>query len=313
MLKPTEVFGLSPLAHALASVRIAVRGSPTIPKTVFGPSALRVLRPLLGVRTWLGLRRADRRIPIYNLFNRTPTPLAAGWSVQKTQVLDFRGGHASYDSHNGTDFVVPIGTTVVAPAPGRVTLVTSDFHRGGLKVLIDHGDGLWTMSAHLGRALAPVGTVLQRGEPFALSAYSGLDAILAFPWSPPHVHFNTWLDGEPVDPFAGAGETALWRGGNTPLPVGAGGSDEDVPELTAFDAAAVERAVRACRDAGLAERLAGATTLAERGALVVFLMNYFPVAFAERPIVVASRHARRERLDLPFRPDDFSGVAFPEG
>jgi murein DD-endopeptidase len=155
------------------------------------------------LRTWLGRRRADRRVPIYNLFNRTPTPIADGWSVRKTQVRDFRGGTLTYDSHNGTDFAVPPGTIVVAAAPGRVLRVSSEFNRGGLKVFVDHGRGLVTTSNHLGRALVRDGDLVRRGQPIALSGASGIDMFLMFPWNVPHVHFNVWLNGEPVDPFAG--------------------------------------------------------------------------------------------------------------
>jgi murein DD-endopeptidase len=314
MLSPLEVFGLTPFSDTLAALRLVVGGSPHIPKTRFGRSSLGILRPALGVRTWLGRRRADGRVQVSNLFNRTQTPLAAGWSVERTQVRDFRGRGLTYDSHNGTDFAVPIGTTVVAPAPGRVALMTSVFNRGGLKGLLDPGGGLFTMSAHLGRALAPVGRVLRRGEPFALSAYSGLDAVVAFPWSPPHVHFNTWLDGEPVDPFAAPGETALWRGGNdpTPCPDEGVGETEPVPAPSAWDAAGLAAAARACQAPELAARIAGAATLEARGAMTLFLMNYYPTTFAERPTILAGRHARAPRLDLPFLARDARGVVFAD-
>ena len=315
MLSPLEVFGLTPFSDTLNAVRLVLGGSPHIPKTRVGTSSLGILRPALGLRTWLGVRRSDGRVPISNLFNRTQTPPAAGWSVERTQVLDFRGRGLTYDSHNGTDFCVPIGTTVVAPAPGRVALITSDFNRGGLKVLLDHGDGLFTMSAHLGRALAPVGHVLRRGEPFALSAYSGLDAIVAFPWSPPHVHFNTWLDGEPVDPFAAPGETALWRRGNTPeaCPEGeAVAANEPAPAPSSWDPVALATAARACLAPAMAERIARAETLEARGAMTLFLMNYYPTTFAERPAILAGRHPRTPRLDVPFTERDARGVVFAD-
>ena len=59
--------------------------------------------------------------------------------MRKTQVRDFRGGTLTYDSHNGTDFATAPGTVIVAPAAARVVLVVSEFHRGGLKLLLDHG------------------------------------------------------------------------------------------------------------------------------------------------------------------------------
>ena len=51
----------------------------------------------------------------------------------------------TYDSHIGTDFAIPPGTEVVAPAEGIVRVVELRMERGGRKVSIDHGDGLATM------------------------------------------------------------------------------------------------------------------------------------------------------------------------
>lgn len=189
-ITPLEVFGLSPLTLRAREALLALRGGTGVPRSRFGLSSLRILRPALGVSTWLGRRRADRRIPIYNLFNRTPTAVEQGWSVRKTQVRDFRGGTLTYDSHNGTDFAVTVGTIVVAPAPARVLRVSSEFNRGGLKVFLDHGRGLTTSSNHLARALVRVGDEVERGQPIGLSGYSGIDGFVAFPWSVPHVHFN---------------------------------------------------------------------------------------------------------------------------
>ncbi|MDA1196225.1 MAG: M23 family metallopeptidase, partial [Planctomycetota bacterium] len=130
-----------------------------------------------------------------NLFNRTPTPEADGWSVRVTQVRDFRGRRLTYDSHNGTDFAIPPGTVVVASAPGRVASRRSEYNRGGLKLYVDHGDGLMSTYHHLGRTLVAVGADVARGQPIALSGYSGLDALVSFPWVAPHVHYNVLLGG----------------------------------------------------------------------------------------------------------------------
>ncbi|MCA9589647.1 MAG: hypothetical protein KC657_30280, partial [Myxococcales bacterium] len=127
-----ETFGLRPLPVRAREAWLALRGDGTVPPTKFGVSSLGIFHPRLSVSTWLGARRSDGRIPISNLFNRTQTPIEAGWSVKKTQVRDFRGKTLTYDSHNGTDFAVPVGTVVTSPAPGRVLRVSSEFNRGGL-------------------------------------------------------------------------------------------------------------------------------------------------------------------------------------
>src|SRR5690606_360893 len=89
----------------------------------------------------------------------------------------------------------------------------------GLKILIDHGHGIVTGSNHMGESLVEVGQVVERGEPIGFSGYSGIDGFLFFPWSAPHVHFNVYLDGVHVDPFARADsdEESLWLGGE-PVP-----------------------------------------------------------------------------------------------
>jgi len=303
-----EIFGLDPLPLRAREAWRALRGDGTVPRTRFGTSSLQIFDPALSLRTWLGRRRDDRRIPIYNLVNRTPTPLTEGWSVRKTQVRDFRGGTLTYDSHNGTDFAVPVGTVVVAPAAGRVLRISSELDRGGLKLFLDHGHGLMTTQNHLGRVLCAVGDRVRRGQPIALSAYSGLDGIVAFPWSVPHVHFNVWLDGEYTDPFAVAGETPIWREGNAPQPPA--GVEDEASEPTPWDESAVAATIAACRDEAVRVELLAERDPDRRAMNTLFQRNYYPSRFGEAPSLVAGSHPREPRLSLPFRREDWSGVVF---
>jgi murein DD-endopeptidase MepM/ murein hydrolase activator NlpD len=304
----SETFGLSPIAVRAKETWLAIRGGEQVPPTRFDRSSLGVFMPRLSVKTYLGWRRPDRRVPIYNLFNRTPTPLSDGWSVRKTQIRDFRGGTLTYDSHNGTDFIVPIGTLVVAPAPAKVIRVSSEFNRGGLKVFLDHGDGLITTSNHLARSLVRVGDVVARGQPIALSGYSGLDGLSTFPIGAPHIHFNVWLDGEYVDPFAVPGEASIWRDGNEPRP--SEGLLAERFEPTKWDPKGVSDAIDACTSAASRDEIAGFQDFDERAAAVLFHRNYYPTRFSARPPLAEGGHARTPRLTLPLSPDDYVGVAF---
>ena len=304
-----EAFGLDPLPVRAREAWLAIRGDANVPPTRFGLSSLGIFHPALSVKTWLGQRRKDRRIPISNLFNRTPTPLEQGWSVKKTQVRDFRGGKLTYDSHNGTDFAVPVGTVVTAAAPGRVLRISNEYNRGGLKVFIDHGRGLVTTSNHLARALVRVGEVVDRGEPIALSGYSGIDALIAFPWSVPHVHFNVWLDGEYVDPFAMEGETAMWLGGNEPQPPAAGAATGS--GTSDWSETAVGDAIAFCTDTALREELRREPDLGQRAMDVLFHRNYYPTRFEARPPIYRETHAREPWLSLPFQAEEFVGIVFP--
>ncbi len=316
-LSLAETFGVTDPDRRLAEVRMALVGDPYTPASRWGLSSLKIFKPRLSVKTWMGWRPKDRLVPVTNLFNRTPTPIEEGWSVRKTQVTDFRGQSLTYDSHNGTDFAIPPGTQVTAPAPGVVCRVSDEFHRGGLKVVIDHGRGLITMSNHLGRALVEVGDEVERGHVVALAAYSGIDGVVAFPWSVPHVHFNTWLNGVPVDPFARDGEVSLWRVRNDPKPFrgGRGGDGEIAEEITdedggptVFDEEALWRVIRGCRDGELRRALEETEPVYRRGVDTVFMMNYFPTRFEVREVVYGERFEREGRLDLPFRVVDYDGV-----
>lgn len=311
-LSVLELFGLTPVGKRLEETIFMLRGDPYTPPSRFGVSSLKILKPKLSLQCYFGRRRVDRRVPIYNLFNRTPTPLKDGWSVKVTQVRDFRGGRNTYDSHNGTDFAVPPGTVVVSPAPGRVLRVASEFHRGGLKVFVDHGRGVVSTSNHLGRALVEPGQTVRRGEPIALSGSSGVDCVSAFPWTAPHVHFNVWLNGDYVDPFALGDEVSLWRSSNDPIPFRAEIDEDDSDSFTptSWEDEAVRRAIVACVDRKLRARILAVPDPARRAMDTLFYMNYFPTRFAERLPLYPERYPRAPLLDLPFRAQDFDGIVF---
>ncbi len=318
-LSLAETFGVTEPAKRVAEVKMALGGDPYTPATKWGVSSLKIFQPALSVKTWLGWKPANRLVPIYNFFNLTPTPLEEGWSVRKTQVLDWRGGTRTYNSHNGTDFAIPAGTIVVAPGPGVVLRISDEFHRGGLKIFIDHGHGLITTSNHLGRALVEVGDRVVRAQPIALSGYSGIDAVVAFPWSVPHVHFNTWLNGDYVDPFGrgddyvdpfGLSEASLWRNHNDPTPYRGGDESPDY-EPTEWDEDALAQVIASCVDPELRAELESTADLDRRAMDTIFMTNYFPTRFGVRRSVYAEVHPRRPALDLPFRAADYDGVSFP--
>ncbi len=305
-----ESMGLLPPRERLKQAMIALRGDEDVPPAKFGVSSLRLLDPKLAVPLWRGKYAVHRKVVLSNLFNHRPTAIELGWSVEKTQVEDFRGGRSTYDSHNGTDYCIPRGTPMLAPASGRVVRVVSEFHRGGLKLAIDHGDGLITSSAHLARVLVREGDLVRRGQHVAVTGYSGLDSLVSFPWGIPHIHFNVWLDGQPVDPFARtshADETSLFVSGwPTPIPKHV---DAEAPRGSDYDDAKVDARIGACVTAATRERLSRVDR-SLRGGQLVFETNYYPTRFPDRSSPLAEVHARTERLHLPFSAELFDGVVF---
>jgi murein DD-endopeptidase MepM/ murein hydrolase activator NlpD len=326
-----EALGLRPFARAARQAALAVRGDATTPGARFDTSSLRQLQPRYAVPLWLGRKPEGRLVPLTNLFNyRQPDP-ALGWSVRVTDVLDFRGGGNTYDSHNGTDLAIPPGTRVLAAAPAVVLRVSSEFHRGGRKVVLDHGRGLATTYNHLARPLVAPGDRVRRGQVIALSGYSGLDALVGFPWTPPHVHFNVWHNGAYVDPFAAPAEVraratigvdgdapvpSIWRHGNEPRPASEADLRDDDLEPSRFDDDAIAALLAACRSEASAAEIRDAPTAVERAGAALMHMNYFPTRFDLAKLGPAfslyrDRFPREARIDLPFSSDDYDGVFFP--
>jgi len=304
-----EVWGLAPLPERLRQARVALQGEEDVPPARYGLSSLSQYRPRIGPRLWAGRFVLPRTVLVTNLFNHTQTPIEQGWSVRKTQVRDFRGRRLTYDSHNGTDFSVPVGTTIVAAAPGRVVRVASEFNRGGLKLYIDHGGGLMTCTAHLARPLVEVGQLVGRGQPVARSGYSGIDGVITFPWGTPHIHFNVWLHGRPVDPFPHDGQPSMWRTGSLPIPV-----PEQAPpsrfDDSAFDPDAVAAGIEACITPSVRQRLAAIEPLWARGTALVHEHNYYPTRFARRVPPYAATTPRHPVMDLPVSAEEVDGMAF---
>jgi len=312
-----EALGLYPFGKAAREAMLTVRGDATTPKSRFDLTSLRQLRPRYSVPLWLGRAPEGRRVPITNLYNYHQPPPELGWSVRVTDVRDFRGGKNTYDSHNGTDFAVPPGTAVVAAAPGLVLRVSSEFHRGGRKVFLDHGRGLVTTYNHLSRPLVTPGQRVKRGEVIALSGYSGIDALAGFPWTPPHVHMNVWLNGVYVDPFTLGIEASLWRKHNDPIPCSATDLADHDYEPSEWDDDALDRCVAACLHDGAREEIRDASTFEQRIGAALMQVNYFPTRFDRRRLgdgfsLYRRAFPREPRLDLPFTAGDYDGVSFGE-
>lgn len=307
---PLEVFGLRPLVPALSQCAAAIFGDGYAPPGQWDRTSLGCLKPRIAIPLWLGRHWRARRAIIYQLPNRNPGPRHAAYSVRITFAEDFRGLKLTYDGHVGTDFAVPVGTEVVATAPGVVREIRKDMQRGGLKVCIDHGAGFVTMSNHLARALATERQRVERGDVVGLSGMSGVDGILFFPWLAPHVHFNVLLNGEAVDPFARPDEEPLWRAGALPEPHR--GEHEDDIEPTRWSARGVAAAIAACRDRELRARLERVSDLGERAVRVAISRVLTPHRFEHFPPLVDEPHPRRSHLDLPFAAADYDGAVFAD-
>ncbi len=314
-LRTSELFGLKPLGPTLEQAKRVFFGDKTLPKTRIDTTSLNIATPRMSLGTWMGKKVAGRTLPILNLFNHRQPPPELGWSVRFTDVEDFRGKHLTYDSHNGTDFVIPPGTKVTAAAPGKVCAMRREFNRGGLKIYVDHGDGLVTTYNHLGRPLCEVGDLVHRGQVIALSAYSGADGFLTFPWVAPHVHFNTILGGVLVDPFEFEGQPAIWREENDPRPAAVSDRDEPI-KFSDIDPAGVDDLMNALVDDDRRAAFERIDDPYRRGMELLIEATTYPTRFAEpeagRLLYRGTGYARAGRMTLPFLADDYDGIGFAD-
>ncbi|MDK9697905.1 MAG: M23 family metallopeptidase, partial [Siculibacillus sp.] len=134
----------------------------------------------------LGLiRRAAGRLPLGR-----PMPSDASTSSGfGTRVDPFLGTPAL---HTGIDFRADVGDPVRVTGPG--TVVSAGQQGGyGLCVDVDHGNGVVTRYAHMSRVSVERGRQVKPGDVVGLAGSTGRS-------TGPHLHYETRVAGEPVDP-----------------------------------------------------------------------------------------------------------------
>lgn len=95
--------------------------------------------------------------------------------------------------HAGIDFRSPRGTIVGACAAGRVVF-TGDLYYTGLTVLVDHGDGLYSIYCHLESLDCAPNQTVDLGTPLGRVGSTGRS-------TGPHLHWGVKLRGDRVDPL----------------------------------------------------------------------------------------------------------------
>ena len=106
-----------------------------------------------------------------------------------------RKSFAQGERHFGVDIVAPENSAVKATLDGQV--IESDWTlEGGNTIVIQHDYNLISIYKHNSALLKKKGDLVQTGEAIAIIGNTGIHS------DGPHVHFELWYDGEPLDPEA---------------------------------------------------------------------------------------------------------------
>jgi len=96
--------------------------------------------------------------------------------------------------HNGVDFGASHGTSIVAADSG--TVIISGYNSSyGNYVVIDHGNGMTTLYAHMSTRSVSVGNTVSRGQQIGLVGSTGVS-------TGPHLHFEVSINGVRINPMS---------------------------------------------------------------------------------------------------------------
>ena len=116
------------------------------------------------------------RLEITSGYGARKDPFGMGWAL-----------------HPGVDLRAEEGTIVRATAAGKV--MNASYAGGyGNMVEIEHGEGVSTRYGHLSAILVSEGELVTAGTPIGRVGSTGRS-------TGPHLHYETQIDGEPVDPL----------------------------------------------------------------------------------------------------------------
>ena len=96
-------------------------------------------------------------------------------------------------NHFGLDIAGKTGNLIAATADGNIVFSGWTYNDGYI-VIVSHAGGFMSFYKHNQVLLKSSGSFVRRGEPIATLGSSGITS------SGPHLHFEIWKDGIPVDP-----------------------------------------------------------------------------------------------------------------
>jgi murein DD-endopeptidase MepM/ murein hydrolase activator NlpD len=123
------------------------------------------------------------------------------YPVDEPCISSYFGGSRIYNGtyryyHTGIDFSVCTANNIniYAAAPGKVVFAGPLIIHGN-SVIIDHGQGIYSMYSHQSQIDVKVGNVVETGQLIGLIGNTGRS-------TGPHLHFEVWVNGVEVNPIS---------------------------------------------------------------------------------------------------------------
>ena len=99
-----------------------------------------------------------------------------------------------YRNHGGTDIGASYGSAIYAADSGTVVRSADGWNGGwGNYVMIDHGNGMQTLYAHMSSRAVSVGQTVSRGQTIGYVGSTGMSTGA-------HLHFEMYINGSRIDP-----------------------------------------------------------------------------------------------------------------
>ena len=99
-----------------------------------------------------------------------------------------------YRNHGGTDIGASYGSAIYAADSGTVVRSADGWNGGwGNCVMIDHGNGMQTLYAHMSSRAVSVGQTVSRGQTIGYVGSTGMSTGA-------HLHFEMYINGSRIDP-----------------------------------------------------------------------------------------------------------------
>lgn len=102
-------------------------------------------------------------------------------------------GFNAVENHYGVDLVAANNATIKAVLDGTVIFANWTVETGHV-IVLQHRGGILSVYKHNAVLLKKQGALVKAGEPIAIVGESGELS------TGPHLHFELWMDGKPVDP-----------------------------------------------------------------------------------------------------------------